>query len=178
MTVSTKPAAGSTLLFVAALLLAACGQKEGAAAGAGGAPPPPEVGVVAVTQRPIGLVTELPGRLEASRVAQVRARTAGIVLHRIFKEGSDVRAGQPLFEIDSASLRASMQSARAALARSQANLVQATSQVDRFKPLVEANAISKQEYVNAVAAQKQAQADVNAVRQRWSRQRSTSAMRW
>ena len=145
---------------------AGCGQKEGAAGaagpgGAGGAPPPPEVGVVTVAPRPVGLVTELPGRLEASRVAQVRARAAGILQRRLFREGSDVRAGQPLFQIDAAPLRAAVQSAQASLARAQANLGQASAQVERFKPLVEANAISKQEFVNAVAAEKQARADVS-----------------
>jgi membrane fusion protein (multidrug efflux system) len=164
MSASMKPArVGACLL--AALWVAGCGQKDGAAppaAGGAGAPPPPEVGVVVAAPRPIGLVNELPGRLEASRVAQVRARTPGIVQRRLFNEGADVRAGQPLFQIDSAPLRAALQSAQAALARAQANVVQATSQVERYKPLVEANAISKQEYVNAVAAQKQAQADVAA----------------
>src|SRR5947208_2267640 len=153
-------------LPLALLLVAGCGQKEGAAGaagpgGAGGAPPPPEVGVVTVAPRPVGLVTELPGRLEASRVAQVRARAAGILQRRLFREGSDVRAGQPLFQIDAAPLRAAVQSAQASLARAQANLGQASAQVERFKPLVEANAISKQEFVNAVAAEKQARADVS-----------------
>ncbi|HEV7912851.1 MAG TPA: efflux RND transporter periplasmic adaptor subunit [Albitalea sp.] len=148
---------------MAALLAAACGQKDAAPAAApagGGAPPPPEVGVVTVAPRQVGIVTELPGRLEASRVAQVRARAAGILQQRLFREGSDVRPGQPLFQIDAAPLRASVQSAQAALAKAQANLAQASSLVERFKPLVEANAISKQEFVNAVAAHKQAQADV------------------
>lgn len=146
----------------AALLLAACGKNPSPAAAAGGAPPPPEVGVVVVAPRPVGLVTELPGRLEASRVAQVRARAAGILQQRLFREGSDVKAGQPLFRIDPAPYRAALQSAQAALARAQANLGQATAQVDRFRPLVEANAISKQDFVNAIAAQKSAQADVAA----------------
>src|SRR5256714_13476480 len=128
-------AAGTTLVL--ALLLAACGQKDAPATAGGGAasaPPPPEVGVVIVAPRSIGLVAELPGRLEASRVAQVRARTAGIVQRRLFTEGADVRAGQPLFQIDAAPLRAALQSAQAALARAQANLGQPTAQVDRFKP--------------------------------------------
>ena len=150
---------------VLALLLAGCGAKDGASAAGGGAPgggmPPPEVGVVTVAPHAVGLVTELPGRLEASRVAQVRARAAGILQRRLFREGSDVRAGQALFQIDAAPYRAALQSAQASLARAQANLTQASAQVERFKPLVEANAISKQDYVNAVAAQKQAQADVS-----------------
>jgi membrane fusion protein (multidrug efflux system) len=147
-------------------LVVACGQKEAAApAGAppgGGAPPPPEVGVVTVEPHPVGLVTELPGRLEASRVAQVRARAAGIVQKRLFREGSDVKAGQKLFLIDPAPYEATVASAQAALSRAQANLSQASAQAERYKPLLAANAISKQEYINAVAAEKQAAADVAA----------------
>ncbi|NUZ04526.1 efflux RND transporter periplasmic adaptor subunit [Schlegelella sp. ID0723] len=151
------------------VMLAACGPKNGAAPGApgapgGAAPPPPEVGVVVVKPEPIGLTTELPGRLEASRVAEVRARAAGIVLKRLFTEGSDVRAGQPLFQIDPATYQANVASAQATLARAQASLTQATAQAERYRPLVEANAISRQEYVNAVAAQKAAEADVAAAR--------------
>jgi membrane fusion protein (multidrug efflux system) len=163
--------AGSTVrsmlaVIATAALLAACGNKDQAAAGPGGPPgggmPPPEVGVVVATPQAVGLVTELPGRLEASRVAQVRARAAGILQKRLFKEGSDVRAGQPLFQIDPSPYRATVQSAQATLARAQANLTQASAQAERYKPLLEANAISKQDYINAVAAQKSAQADVAA----------------
>jgi membrane fusion protein (multidrug efflux system) len=150
--------------LVAAGLVAACGDKGDAGKGAAGGPPPAEVGVVTVALRPVGLVTELPGRLEASRVAQVRARVAGIVLKRLFVEGSDVKAGQPLFQIDSAPYQATVSSAQATLARAQANLTQASAQVERYKPLVEANAVSKQDYVNAVSAQKQAEADVAAAK--------------
>ncbi|MBX3622910.1 MAG: efflux RND transporter periplasmic adaptor subunit [Rhizobacter sp.] len=146
-------------------LLAACGQQSGQAGGPpGGGMPPAEVGVVTVAPRAVGVITELPGRLEASRVAQVRARAAGILKERLFKEGSDVKAGQPLFQIDPAPYQASYASAQATLARAQANATQATAQAERFKPLAEANAISKQEYINAVAAQKTAEADVAAAR--------------
>ena len=157
------------VVLSAALLVAACGQKnEGAGAaagpGAGGAPPPPEVGVITVQPKPVGLTTELPGRLEASRVAQVRARAAGILQKRVFTEGSDVKAGQRLFQIDPAPYQATVASTQATLARAQANLTQAGAQAERYKPLLEANAVSKQEYINAVAAQKQAEADVAAGR--------------
>ena len=142
-----------------AALLAGCG-PGGKGNGAGGAPPPAEVGVVTVTLGDIGLVTELPGRLEASRVAQVRARATGILQKRLFREGSDVRVGQPLFTIDAAPYAAAYASAQASLARAQANLAQASSLAQRYKPLVEANAVSKQEYATAEAAFKQAEADV------------------
>ncbi|WP_431095776.1 efflux RND transporter periplasmic adaptor subunit [Polaromonas aquatica] len=155
----SQPAPYKPLVLVAALglFLAGCGKGGGAP---GGAPPPAEVGVVTVTQGDVGLVTELPGRLEASRVAQVRARAAGILQKRLFREGSDVKEGQPLFTIDSAPYAAAAASAKAGQARAEANLAQATALAERYKPLVEANAISKQEYANAVAAQKQAEADV------------------
>ncbi len=161
------------VVFGSALALTACGRDgDGGKAAAGGAsaasaaggPPPVEVGVVVAAMRNVGLVNELPGRIEASRVAQVRARVPGIVLRRVFVEGSEVRAGQPLFRIDPQSLDAAQSAAQATLARAQANLAQATAQADRYKPLLEANAISKQDYVNAVAAQKTAEADVAAGR--------------
>ena len=143
------------------LFLVGCGKGAAPAAPpAGAAPAPPQVGVVTVKPGDVGLITELPGRLEASRVAQVRARAAGILQKRLFREGSDVKGGQRLYTIDAAPYAAAATSARAGQARAEANLAQATALADRYKPLVEANAISKQEYANAVAAQKQAAADV------------------
>jgi membrane fusion protein (multidrug efflux system) len=148
---------------LAAVLIAACGQDATTAPSAP-AMPPPEVAVVTVAPRDVGLVTELPGRLEASRVAQVRARAAGIVQKRLFREGSDVRAGQPLFRIDPAPYAAASASAQAALMRAQANLGQASALARRYQPLVEANAVSKQEYADAGAAEKAAEAEVAAAR--------------
>src|SRR3954469_2602490 len=147
------------------LALAACGQGNGGAPqAAGGGMPPPEVGVVRVAAGDVGIVTELPGRLEASRVAQVRARAAGIVLDRRFREGSDVRAGQVLYRIDPAPYAAASAGAQAALVKAQASQAKAASLVERYRPLVEANAISKQDYSDAVAAEKQAEADVASAR--------------
>lgn len=148
-----------------ALVLTACGQESANSpqAAPGGAPQVP-VGVITAAPSEVGVITELPGRIEASRVAQVRARSAGILQKRLFQEGSDVKAGQSLFQIDAAPYEASAQSARASLARAEANLVQTTTQLERFRPLVEANAISKQDFVNAESAQKQAQAEVMAAK--------------
>jgi membrane fusion protein (multidrug efflux system) len=151
-------------LSLVSLLLAACGKGAGNTPAQGAAPPPPEVGVVTVATGDVGLVTELPGRLEPARVAQVRARAAGIVQQRLFREGSDVRAGQVLYRIEAGALSAAQSSSQASLARAQANLAQATALAQRYRPLVEANAISKQEYANAVAAEKTAEADVAAAR--------------
>ena len=132
--------------------------------GAGAGSRAPEVGVVTVQAGDIGLVTELPGRLEASRMAEVRARAAGILQKRVFKEGSDVKAGQQLFLIDSAPYQASLAQAEASVAQAEASLVQSRALADRYRPLVAVNAISKQEYDNAVAAQKVAQANVAAAK--------------
>ena len=148
--------AAATVMLLA---LTACGKGEAPKA-AGGAHPAPEVGVVVATPTNVGLVTELPGRLEATRVAEVRARAAGILLQRVFQEGTDVKAGQVLYKIDPAPYAAAAQSAEASLARAEANAVQARALAERYKPLVEANAVSKQEYLNAVAAAKTAEADI------------------
>jgi len=126
--------------------------------------PPAEVGVVTVAPGDVGLVTELPGRLEASRVAQVRARAAGILQKRLFVEGSDVKAGQALFQIDASPYEAALASAEANVAKAEANLMQASAQAERFKPLAQAKAISEQEFINAQAAQKLAAADVAVAR--------------
>lgn len=139
------------------LLLTACGPSSAPTGAGPGGMPPAEVGVLTVTPGDIGLVSELPGRLEASRVAQVRARATGILQQRLFREGSDVQAGQPLFLIDPAPYAA-------ALARAEANLAQAAALAERYKPLVEANAVSKQEYANAIAAHKVAEADAQTAR--------------
>lgn len=143
-------------------LLAACGGSETPAPAP--APPLVEVGVVTVAPGAVGVVSELPGRVEALRVAQVRARAAGILHQRLFREGSDVRAGQALFQIDAAPYRAALATAQASLARAEAVLMQASARAERNKPLLEGQAISQQEYVDALAAHKQAQADVAAGR--------------
>lgn len=147
-----------------ALLLAVAGCGKGGTAPAPAAPPPPEVGVVVARSGAVGVLTELPGRTEASRVAQVRARVAGIVQKQLFREGSDVKAGQPLFRIDDAPYRAAQASAQAALARAEANLMQTQAQAERYKPLAEAKAVSEQDYIAAQAAFKQSQADVASAR--------------
>ncbi|WP_321930302.1 efflux RND transporter periplasmic adaptor subunit [Paraburkholderia guartelaensis] len=139
----------------AAIVLAACGQKQSA-------PPPqtPEVGIVTVQPTAVPVVSELPGRTSAFLVAQVRARVDGIVLRREFTEGAIVKAGQRLYKIDPAPYIAALNTAKATLAKAQANLVTQNALVSRYKVLVQANAVSKQDYDNAVSAQGQAAADV------------------
>jgi membrane fusion protein (multidrug efflux system) len=151
----------SNWLIALLLPLAACSPKPAAAPAA---PPPAEVGVVTAATGPVALVNDLPGRTESSRIAQVRARAAGIVQKRLFEEGSEVKAGQVLYRIDDAPFRATLASAQASLARAEANLLQTRAQAERYKPLAEANAVSQQELIAAQAAFKQAEADVAAAK--------------
>jgi len=153
--------------MAALVLLSACGKKDEAAKGgapAGQQMPAPEVGVVTTKFETVALQTELPARVEPIRTAQVRARVDGVVLKRSFTEGSMVKQGQSLYTIDPAPYQAQLAASQADLAQAEANLVQARSLANRYKPLVEANAVSKQEYENAVAAQKTAEAQVAAAR--------------
>ncbi len=151
------------LAFAVSLALAGCNSGEQAGPGAGG-PPPAPVGVIQVAPQATAVVSDLPGRLDATRVAEVRARVPGVVLQRAFREGSDVKAGQLLFKIDPAPLQAELAAASAALPRAEASLELARVQAARYEPLVKANAVSRQEYDNAVASQKLAQAEVAAQR--------------
>ena len=145
------------------LALAGCGKKEDPAA-AGAAPPPAMVSVITVTPGQVSNISELPGRVEAVRSAEVRARVGGIVQKRYFNEGGTVQAGQPLYLIDPAPYKAAQATAEAVLARAEANLALATTKVERYKGLVETNAISKQEFDDLASAQKLASADVAAAR--------------
>ncbi len=158
-----RPGHHAVLALALAATLAACGPAGGDAAKAGGPPgggmPPATVGVVTVQPGTVALGVELPGRLEAWRVAQVRARVPGIVAKRLFTEGALVQAGQPLFQLDDAAYRAAVASAEAAVARADAGLAQALAQVQRYQPLAEAKAISAQEWLVTQTALKQAQAD-------------------
>lgn len=138
-------------LIAAALvsvLLAGCARQA-----APPAPTPPKVSVVTVQAEAVPITTELPGRVTAYRTADVRPQVNGIILKRLFVEGGDVKAGQQLYQIDPAPYQAAYDSAVAADAS-------ARSLAERYKPLVEANAVSKQDYDNAVAAHLQAQAAV------------------
>jgi membrane fusion protein (multidrug efflux system) len=139
----------------AALLVAACSKPAPPAA-----PPPPQVNVITVGTEPIANVIELPGRLQAVRISEVRARVDGIVQRRLYTEGTDVREGQPLFEIDPRELRARASAAQAALTKAEATAANATQDVNRYKGLVAQQALSQQEYDAAVARLRTAEADV------------------
>jgi membrane fusion protein (multidrug efflux system) len=149
-------AAAAAALAVLVLAVAACGKKDNAAA----APPKPTVGVVTVQAQPVSLTTELPGRTTPYRVAEVRPQVNGIILKRLFTEGGQVKAGQQLYQIDPSLYQATLDSERAALARAEAQVKTATLLAERYKPLTETRAISRQTYDDAVAARDQAKADV------------------
>ena len=154
------------LLTAAALsaifVLGACSKGDAAKAGAPAAMPAPAVGVVTVHLGNVGLVTELPGRLEAARSAEVRARATGVVQARLFVEGSEVKAGQPLFRMDSDNYTAAAASARAQLLKAQSTLEFATVKRQRYQPMAEKFIVSKQDYDVVVSAERAAQADVSA----------------
>lgn len=127
-------------------------------------PPAPEVSVVTVTSQIIPVTTEFPGRIDAERIAEVRARATGIILKRSFTEGSEVKEGDLLFQIDPAPLQADYDSAQASLAKAQAALTQMQNKAGRYKQLVAVNAVSKQDYDDAYAAALQAKADVKTAK--------------
>jgi membrane fusion protein (multidrug efflux system) len=121
---------------------------------------PPEVTVFVAQASAIANITELPGRVQAIRTAQVRARVNGIVQRRLYTEGSDVRAGQKLFQIDPREATANLHAAEAAMLRAEATQVNAAQDVERYKGLVKDNVISQQAYDTAIAALRTAQADL------------------
>ena len=141
------------------LTLAACSPAPKPAASA-----TPEVSVLTVRHNTVPLSVELPGRTAPFLIAEVRARVDGVVLKRSFTEGADVRAGQALYQIDAAPYRATLASAEAQLQRAQANLASNNAQLERYQVLIKGNAVSKQAYDNALAAQLQAAADVAAAK--------------
>lgn len=152
------------MLPLAALLsLSACKpQSEAQSGGPAGGMPPPEVEVMTVEPRNVPRTLEAPGRLQAVRTAEVRARVEGILERRSYTEGSEVKAGEVLFRIDARTLTANVAAAQATLARSQAQKLIAGQNLDRLQALVASNAISKQEFDQAMAAKAQANADVAA----------------
>ncbi|HEY5512415.1 MAG TPA: efflux RND transporter periplasmic adaptor subunit [Geomonas sp.] len=151
----------ATVVVAAGFLLNGCGKT-------GAAPmpkmPPPEVGVVVVQPQRVALTTELSGRTSAFLVAEVRPQVGGIIQKRLFTEGSDVRAGQVLYQIDPSSYQAAYASARAFLGKAEAALIPVRLKAERFKQLVAINAVSKQDYDEASAAVKGVEAEVEVAK--------------
>ena len=152
----------AVLATVSALALAACGEApKPPATGGGGVP---QVSVITVQPQRLPLTTELPGRVAPALIAEVRPQITGLVLQRRFKEGSDVKAGDVLYQIDPATYRANVDSAQATLAKAEANLVTVRLKAGRFKELSAIKAVSQQDADDAAASLLQAEAEVSAAR--------------
>jgi len=143
-------------LFLIALTMAGCGPAKPPAT----TPPVPEVGVITITPQQVGLVTELPGRTEPYRIAELRPQVGGILQKRLFTEGAEVKAGQALYQIDPATYRAAESRARAQLASVEAQQSTAQLLAERYETLITQNVISRQDYDNALSARRRADADV------------------
>jgi membrane fusion protein (multidrug efflux system) len=146
------------LLVAITLVLGACGKEDA------GPPPPAEVSVITLAPRSITITDQLPGRTSAFRVAEVRPQVTGIVQKRLFAEGTEVKSGEQLFQIDSGSYRAALSSAEAALKRAEAQAVTAKLLEERYAPLMAVNAVSQQENDEAIAARARADADIASAR--------------
>ncbi|WP_227306173.1 efflux RND transporter periplasmic adaptor subunit [Acidisoma cellulosilyticum] len=143
-------------LSAIALALSACDKKTAAAP----APPPPQVGFVTIKTQPVTRTIELPGRAEAVMTAAIEPQVTGVLLKRLFTEGSEVKAGQQLYQIDPSTYQATYDSDKATLAYDQASLVAARAKSARYRPLAQAQAVSGQDYDDAVAATKEAEAQI------------------
>lgn len=163
---TTQTFAGKTLasLILAALLAGCGGEEPKKPAAAGAAPPPPEVDVITVKSGPVTQTQDLPGRLQAYRTAQVRARVEGIVEKRMFTEGSDVNAGQALYQIYVGNYSSDYEAARADAALARENL-------GRAKQLLEAKVVSQQEYEQTSTRLKQAEAALSRAHENWENTR-------
>ena len=150
-------------LALAALLaaLSGCGKQDQHQAGP---KPKPAVSVVILHAQPVSLTTDLPGRVTAYKVAEVRPQVNGVILKRSFIEGDNVRAGQLLYQIDPAPYQAAVASAQATVAHAIATVTTAQATVRRYRPLAAAEAISKQDLDNAVGTLSQNQADIASAR--------------
>jgi len=155
-----------TLAFIAGTLIAGlsltgCSKPTSAGHGPSG---PPEVGIMVVAPERVALTTELSGRTAPQGIAEVRPQVSGIIQKRLFTEGSDVKAGQVLYQIDPATYRAAFASAKASEARAEANLIPARLKEERYRDLAKIKAVSQQDCDDAHAAFKQAEADVASTR--------------
>ncbi len=145
------------LALASGLLLGGCQNTHGRPA----APPPvTEVATVTVGTQPVVLTTDLPGRTSAYRIAEIRPQVGGIIKKRLFEEGAEVATGQALYQIDPASFQAALQNAMASLGKAEANLPAVRSKEERYREALSDNAVSRQDYDDAAAALKQAEADV------------------
>lgn len=155
-----EPSRGMTALAALAGLLLLYGCEKGYGEQQTATAPVPEVVTLTIAPQRLELTTELPGRTSAYLVAEIRPQVNGIIQKRKFREGSDVKAGQLLYQIDPAPFQVALDSARAALGKAQANLPSIRSRVERYRELLVDNAVSRQDYDDAVAAVDQAKAEI------------------
>jgi membrane fusion protein (multidrug efflux system) len=148
------------LILIAGMILMSCEKKNTAAGKSPGTPP--EVGVIVVQPQRVTLTTELAGRTSAFLIAEVRPQVGGIVQKRLFTEGSNIKVGEILYQIDPATYQAAYDSAKASLARAEANAVPARLKAERYSKLIKSNFIAQQDYDEASAAFKLAEADIEA----------------
>jgi len=146
--------------FLAGMAFLSGCKQQSATSPSAAAKSPPEVGVVVVTTGPVTLTMELSGRISPQMVAEVRPQVGGIIQKRLFTEGKEVKAGESLYQIDPATYQAALASAKAALAKAEANSATLRLKTERYKQLVTISAVSRQEYDDAAAALKQAEADI------------------
>lgn len=151
-----KAVTAGILACVSAFALNACGQQQPAP------PPEPQVGVVTLSTESAALINDLPGRVTALETADVRPQITGIIRRRLFEEGSNVRAGQLLYEIEDAPYRAALSQAEGSLAKANASIRSTALQAQRYKELIAINAVSKQDYDDALAAAQLARGEVAA----------------
>ena len=164
MKIENKGAVWSAGLLLALGCVVLTGCERPQAAGEGPPMGPPEVGVVDIQPQKVALTTELAGRTAAYMVSEVRPQVGGIIQKRLFTEGGDVAAGQPLYQIDPATYQVAFESAKASRAKAEANLASTRSKASRYEELVAIKAVSQQDYDDAQAALKQGQADVAAAK--------------
>ncbi|MHB9072289.1 MAG: efflux RND transporter periplasmic adaptor subunit [Desulfobaccales bacterium] len=150
------PLTWAVFLMALTILLGGCGRGQGQQA----TPPVPEVAAVTLQPQQVELTTELPGRTSPYRVAEIRPQVNGIIQKRLFREGSDVKAGQLLYQIDPAPFQVAYDSAKASLGKAQANLPSARLRAERHKELLVDRAVSKQDYDDAAATFEQARAEI------------------
>ena len=158
-----QPLLQSTFTLLASVLfLTACGQQAPAGQGAG--PVAPQVGVVTLQPQDVTLSRELPGRVQAAQIAEIRPQVSGIVQARHFTEGSRVEAGATLYQIDPAPFSAALLSAQAAEARANANIASTQAKAERYRELLKIKAVSRQDFDEAEAAFLQAKADLQSAK--------------
>lgn len=146
-------------MVVALIFMAGCGQPEQAQAKAPAKHATP-VGVITLKSQSITLTKELPGRVSASQIAEIRPQVNGIIQHRLFTEGAEVKQGEALYQIDPAIFQAQVATYKAAIKKAEANIANARAKLTRYKNLLKTKAASQQDYDEAVAAYKSAEADL------------------